>query len=788
MAGFSIIMVNKNNILPGTVGSVELADGSIAAADLLDGTISTQKLANDAVDNTKLDDTKQYNIDVTRGLYKNELIVTATGNAETKVLTEEEITQYNNVTADPDTFTGYIVSFAECAAERTLYLYNKHATASVKFGATASHIDLPALCWVGAYIQTDGDVYAITPIMQSDNGGLIKPEGMDRSQNFDMDITRALVQTELQITPAEASETIALTAAQCKDHNSFSVQATAYAGTIVSFANNEKARVAYIYNDDTDATVQFGATASNVVLYPQEWCAAYIQADGDVFAITSRIRSESGGKQYPGITVAASDAPIGIRAQAEYVCDGTDDHVQIQAALNSGLPVVTLSSGTFTIGTQLSIPAGVELLGSKSGTDITSAADIRILYLHAGDSKVRRIACIGATNTYNTVEIDTNSNILEDVILTNTGTGAPLNISAGSYNKINRVALSHDATAQPCITFGGSYNTLSSVGLSFVYRGVNLTGANNIIENCVMTGTDGTQANGYIIYITGASNSIIDSKLTSIGTDYGIGATAANLSVTNCVIELVNGDCINSTHDGVVVTNNILEGQAGVFINPASASSGHIVIGNDISVSAAGIEVNKSEDVTVNGNTVVNTRGDISPVAFLDSDFVSFSGNVVKPTNAATNGMYCRDSTHLVINGNHLGDPSVGVNVGIFLANTCTEVTCNNNVVDFATEKGIYGNTIGKSTFSNNVIYYFNDTENAYGVDIDTCYYSAFNGNIIYIKTYGATYDALGINIDGGVDQVIVGNYVQYAGTASYFNAPAGEYTETGNRSDERSS
>jgi len=67
-----------------------------------------------------------------------------------------------------------------------------------------------------------------------------------------------------------------------------------------------------------------------------------------------------GGRASDGgvvLTVAAADAPSKIKARADYVCDGVDDHVQIQAAIDS-FPVsgdqirgaVVLSSGKFVIG------------------------------------------------------------------------------------------------------------------------------------------------------------------------------------------------------------------------------------------------------------------------------------------------------------------------------------------------------------------------------------------------------------------------------------------------------
>lgn len=55
-------------------------------------------------------------------------------------------------------------------------------------------------------------------------------------------------------------------------------------------------------------------------------------------------------------TVAASNAPAWVRAIANYVCDGTDDDVQINAAIsNNAGKKVYLSSGTFNTGNKIII-------------------------------------------------------------------------------------------------------------------------------------------------------------------------------------------------------------------------------------------------------------------------------------------------------------------------------------------------------------------------------------------------------------------------------------------------
>lgn len=87
--------------------------------------------------------------------------------------------------------------------------------------------------------------------------------------------------------------------------------------------------------------------------------------------------------------VAALDAPAHIRSCADYVCDGTDDHVQIQAAIDA-LPAtggkVVLSSGTFNCEVQIDLDTNQTLQGCGRNTILTTAtADLVFLSAVGGD-------------------------------------------------------------------------------------------------------------------------------------------------------------------------------------------------------------------------------------------------------------------------------------------------------------------------------------------------------------------------------------------------------------------
>jgi hypothetical protein len=74
----------------------------------------------------------------------------------------------------------------------------------------------------------------------------------------------------------------------------------------------------------------------------------------------------------PGLLVAASNAPASIKAQADYVCDYSEDQVEIQTALNSlGAQggVVFLSAGDFTL-SAITIPEKCSLVGAGKFTTI----------------------------------------------------------------------------------------------------------------------------------------------------------------------------------------------------------------------------------------------------------------------------------------------------------------------------------------------------------------------------------------------------------------------------------
>jgi hypothetical protein len=62
--------------------------------------------------------------------------------------------------------------------------------------------------------------------------------------------------------------------------------------------------------------------------------------------------------------IAASDAPANVKAQADYVCDGVADNVEIQAAIDTGKNVMLLE-GTFNIATTITLATTYQTLNGS---------------------------------------------------------------------------------------------------------------------------------------------------------------------------------------------------------------------------------------------------------------------------------------------------------------------------------------------------------------------------------------------------------------------------------------
>lgn len=160
------------------------------------------------------------------------------------------------------------------------------------------------------------------------------------------------------------------------------------------------------------------------------------------------------------LTVAANDAPAIIKERADYVCDGVNDEVQINAALvaasdNGG---VWLSLGTFNIGATITVnsgtPTAIMLRGVMDGK--------------FGHTKLVK----NATGTFPIITLTAGSLYLMDLEIEDGGSfaasGALISGASATTITLERVQLSIDEPGISAISASGTvtmrYSTISSDG------------------------------------------------------------------------------------------------------------------------------------------------------------------------------------------------------------------------------------------------------------------------------------------------------------------------------------
>jgi hypothetical protein len=105
------------------------------------------------------------------------------------------------------------------------------------------------------------------------------------------------------------------------------------------------------------------------------------------------------------LVVAANDAPAAVKARADYVCDGTGDEVQINAALAASKSVV-LSTGTFSIAHDIYVSQDNACLsGSGWGTIISPASGWTVTAGHISGGSAGSSACIVVDNGTGTTPV-----------------------------------------------------------------------------------------------------------------------------------------------------------------------------------------------------------------------------------------------------------------------------------------------------------------------------------------------------------------------------------------------
>jgi parallel beta-helix repeat protein len=254
---------------------------------------------------------------------------------------------------------------------------------------------------------------------------------------------------------------------------------------------------------------------------------------------------ENKGALASTIVVAAADSLN--QGQANYVCDGTNDHVEIQAALDA-LPAtggeVLLLDGTYNVEVSLVLDSYQTLRGCGRNTILTTSTNGLIFLSATGGSGTEKTGI-----TIYDMKID----------------GA----------------------------------TISSYGIHFTYVDYSL------IQNVDVWRTDDIG-----IYLVTSDFNTLLANISRENLSYGIDIEAGNnnkISANIAQDNLAEGILLDSTSSGNTLTGNIIKGNLnGIYIGPASddnAISGNVCEGN-----GAGIYI-KGDKNTIGNNICRNNDG-----------------------------------------------------------------------------------------------------------------------------------------------------------------------------------
>lgn len=359
-------------------------------------------------------------------------------------------------------------------------------------------------------------------------------------------------------------------------------------------------------------------------------------------------------------TVAASNAPAWIRAIANYVCDGTDDDVQINAAINStGAGRVYLSSGTFTIGATITLQNYIKLEGQGNNTIITPKS--------------------GFTDHMMTVSGKTGITLANFKI---------------DGNKTNQTFTTFDAKSLIYI-YNSSFSSVENV---FLYNGI----------------AAGIQYKGNAAQYTGLS--IRGCKLSTLHNGIVLGTYGEYCRITDCVINTISQNGISVAGAGNVSVTNSQATQcsiSGLWVDGNGTNPTKITVSNShFNHNSLGIVLKLVSRVSImNCNAIANTQEGIK---FLGSSYCSVIGGIVGANSASSHNTY--DEIKLQVDTATACTNNIiqGVTIDSYVSNPKAKYSINedtgNNYNLFAHNTGRIGQTGGinkigaNSVLDNNLI------------------------------------------------------------------------------------
>ncbi|MBA7580053.1 hypothetical protein ES708_21939 [subsurface metagenome] len=310
------------------------------------------------------------------------------------------------------------------------------------------------------------------------------------------------------------------------------------------------------------------------------------------------------------LVVAANNSTAKSKAQADYVCDGTNDHVEIQAALDA-LPAtggeVRLLEGTYNIEVSLVLDSYQTLRGCGRNTILTTTTADMIFLSAVGGLGTELTGIVIAD-----MQIDGGAGLLGD---------------AGIYFEYVDYSLVQNVYSRRHASGTGTF----LIGIFLLHSDFNTLLGNTCRENGLGSALDSS------------NNNIVSSNIYLRNTDYGIYLSGA---LRNTIAE---NDCRLNGHDGIIIETS---GNNTIIANSCYGnddygisvvlSLNNTITENDCRLNGReGIELDRSDNNIISNNNCFqnsqNTDNTYSNILAQTSDYNLIEGNLCRaPTIGST--------------------------------------------------------------------------------------------------------------------------------------------------------
>lgn len=381
-------------------------------------------------------------------------------------------------------------------------------------------------------------------------------------------------------------------------------------------------------------------------------------------------KTDAGGT-FAGTTskiVAASDAPQGVRDGADFVCDGTEDHVEIEEAIDA-LPAgggeVLLSGGTFTGWTQMR-KSNVTVRGQGWGTILTAAGTttneeatpLRLLADHcvAENMQVDGNAANmgGSGEDYNdgigiyasdcTVRGVWSHNCSSHGIIAWNRDSGLTGVSQGARNRIQVIGNRVDDTGASPIDFAAGDPENTQPATDGMIANNDVAGGSITLHTAWRTVISGNNAKRVRIHTSSESVTVANNYLRSDDAVIEVFSGAKKVALVGNICHQTAGTnpIIDTAADSedIIITGNHIEGPGGTATSGAYGvrfRSSRSVLADNVfrAIVNHAVIVQNGDDLSVHHNQIDNTTNDGISVA--SGTRIHIEGNNV--TNVGRHGI-----------------------------------------------------------------------------------------------------------------------------------------------------